>query len=156
MSSPAQLCLARFPLTFTRNPPTPRNAYTVFTPSLYRVESVTRVPIVGWRKISISSFRKQNRCLQHALPSIVVHAFCWLYTSGQEPSIYDGKREKLNTICASRHEVPTGVQTDNSVEESSTWEANTPPLSPEIPHTLWNPTVHFRVHKSQTLVPTLN
>jgi len=111
---------------FTRHPSTPRDAYTVFTPSLYRVDSVTFALIVGWRKISISSFRKQNRCWQCALPSIVVHAVWWLYNSGQKPSIYDGKREKLNIIRAARRDVPTGVQTDNYVEESSTWEANIP------------------------------
>jgi hypothetical protein len=73
---PTQLCLARFPLTFTRNPSTPRNTYPAFTLSLYRVESVKCVLIVGWRKISISSFRKKNRCWQRTLHSIVIHAFC--------------------------------------------------------------------------------
>ena len=85
---------------FTRNPSIPRDAYTVFTPSLYRVDSVTCALIVGWRKISISSFRKQNRCWQCALPSTVVHAFCWLYNSGQKPSIYDGN-VKSSTLFAS-------------------------------------------------------
>jgi hypothetical protein len=71
--------------------------------------------------------------------------------------MYDGKREKLNSTRPAGHAVPTGVQlVTNSVEESSTCRGEYSAVSQEIPRILWNTRVRYRVHKSKTLVPTLN
>jgi len=44
----------------------------------------------------------------------------------------------------------------NFLEQCPPWEANSQSASEEIPHTLWNPQVHYHVHKSPSLVPVLS
>jgi hypothetical protein len=43
----------------------------------------------------------------------------------------------------------------NSKKQSPFWEANRS-ASPEIPHILWNPWIHYCVHRSPTIFPVLS
>ena len=43
-----------------------------------------------------------------------------------------------------------------SMEQSPSWEANWFAASQEIPRILWNPKVHYRIHKCPPLIPILN
>jgi hypothetical protein len=44
----------------------------------------------------------------------------------------------------------------NSSEQSASWKSNSSSPRQKIPLILWNPTIHYRVHKNQTFAPNLS
>jgi len=58
--------------------------------------------------------------------------------------------------CCNEQFVLVYVDSNFPHEWSPSWEANSHSASQEIPHIVWNPKLHYRVHKSRPLVLILN
>ena len=59
-----------------------------------------------------------------------------------------------NTLCQITDDHDPNLLT-YSMEQSSSWEANRFAASQEIPRILWNPKVHYCIHKCPSPVPIL-
>jgi len=64
-----------------------------------------------------------------------------------------GLIKKMTNFCIQMDSLYGTDWLTNSMEQSPSWKPNTSSSTQEIPHRLWNPKVHYRVHKTLALVP---
>jgi hypothetical protein len=63
---------------------------------------------------------------------------------------------ELSSLCKAAHHSVASALLTHSMEQSRSWEANRFSTTQDIPHILWNPKVHYHIHKCPPPVPILS
>ena len=91
-----------------------------------------------------------------SLHSVFIQRLQWRF---EWPPLGQPRTEEVVIFCSRHWQFPYNLLTyllTYSMEQSPSWEANRFAASQEIPRILWNPKIHYRIHKCPPPVPLLS
>ena len=118
--------------------------YQIFTLMFYNQSLFVITFILGWG----TTF---STIISHSRPPLLaIYAILSLTTPSHLTNYISSMFTKANRVSSCRFLfiLPHTYLVTYSVEQSPSWEANRFSANQEIPHILWNPKVHYHIHKS--------
>jgi len=115
---------------------------------IYITENLKELQSVGLH-MQTSLQNPPYSCGQH-------HQLLTGFVNGLPRTLYESFLVPHSCHCLLASSVSLPKQPTNSIEQSPSWEANNHSPNKDIPYLLWNPNIHYHVHKNPPPISILS